>query len=83
MEPLSITECRKLMGQALSESLEDADIVRLRDMLYSLADVISDAFIDLENVDQSTFVPPGDALDAIEKLVSDDILLMTGEGVSQ
>ena len=32
-------------------------------MLYSVADVISDAFTDLATIGQSTFEPPGDAID--------------------
>ncbi len=67
MERLSIPNCRKLIIQSGNEPPGDDELVRLRDMLYSLADVIADAFIDLENIDQSTFSFPGDAIDLFER----------------
>jgi hypothetical protein len=47
METFDTAHCRKLIGQGQS-LLDDAEVARLRDMLYSLADVIADAFIDLD-----------------------------------
>jgi hypothetical protein len=67
MERLNVTVCRKLIAQSGNEPPGDDEIVRLRDMLYCLADVIADAFVDLENIDQSTLSPPGDAIDLFER----------------
>jgi hypothetical protein len=69
MERLTIAQCRKLIGQPETESLADEAVIQLRDMLYSLADVIADAFIDLENVDQTLFAPAGDVVDIFEMRV--------------
>jgi hypothetical protein len=65
MERLSISDCRKLIVRPGIEPSGDAEIVRLREMLYCLADVIADAFIDLSSIDQSTFEPPDDNLAAL------------------
>jgi hypothetical protein len=60
MERLSITVCRKLIAQSGNEPPGDDEIARLRDMLYSLADVIADVFIDLSKIDQTRLEPPND-----------------------
>jgi hypothetical protein len=78
MEHLSIAQCRKLIGQPQEAELSDGSVERLRDTLYSVADVISDAFLDLENIDQNTFDPPGDAMEVCQTLVADSIGHITG-----
>jgi hypothetical protein len=60
MEPLTVAQCRKLIGQPANESLADEGVIQLRDMLYSLADVIADAYADLNATDQRAFDPPND-----------------------
>ncbi len=63
MEFLSLTQCKQLMGKS-ARDLSEEDLLRMRQMLYVLADVITDAYADLGNIDQSTFEPPDD-LDAL------------------
>jgi hypothetical protein len=82
MERLSIPQCRKLIGQSANQSLADEGVTQVRDMLYSLADVIADAFIDLENTDQTLFVPAGDVVDLFELRVRELIDNMNS-GASQ
>jgi hypothetical protein len=60
MEHLNITQCRKLIGQPARQSLADDEVVRLRDMLYTLGDVIADVFADLHASDWRAFNPPND-----------------------
>lgn len=67
MARLTVPQCRKLIRQAPNQSLTNEDVLQLRDMLYSLADVIADAFIDLANMDQATFQPSGDVVDWFER----------------
>jgi hypothetical protein len=81
MERLSVAQCRGLIAQQDGEPLGDEEIVGLRDTLYSLADVIADAFVDLENIDQRAFEPPGDVIDVLEEMMADDIRRTTGGGV--
>jgi hypothetical protein len=81
MEHLSIAQCRQLIGQPQEKGLSDEAVERLRDMLYALADVVSDAFVDLGNIDQNTFNPPGDALDVCQELTAETIGRMGAEGV--
>lgn len=60
MERLSIQQCKELIGQEEAEALKEEDVLRLRDMLYAVVDVIADAYSDLNNIDQSKFYPPND-----------------------
>jgi hypothetical protein len=83
MEPLSIAQCRKLIGQPQGTELSEEEVAQLRDMLYSLAEVIADAFIDVNNIDQRLFEPPGDAVDILQNNVADLIGKSTEEGVAQ
>lgn len=82
MEPLSIAECRKFL-QTGGKSLPDEDVLRLRDMLYVLGDVIADAYTHLEDSDQSTFNPPGDAVDFFQSRIAEMVKRMTKEEASQ
>ena len=60
MERLTVSQCRELMPKAGATVLTDDEVVNLRDTLYTLSEVIADAFADLNNIDQSTFEPPND-----------------------
>ena len=66
MDPLSLTDCRKLIGQSEANPVADEELLRVRDMLYALGDVIVDAFADLNNIDQRTFSPRNDLDDWFE-----------------
>jgi hypothetical protein len=83
MESLSVSQCRKLIGQPQEAELSDEEVVRLRDMLYSLAAVISDAFIDLDNTGLSAFEPPGEDTGRFEKRTADIIRQITEEWTAQ
>jgi hypothetical protein len=82
MERFTVVQCRKLIGRPATDSLADESVIELRDMLYSLADVIADAFSDLENTDQTLFTPPGDVFDVFERRFKDFIENMV-EGEAQ
>lgn len=71
MERLNIARCRELIVQPAGEPLADEEVVQLRDRLYSLGDVIADAFVDLGNIDQTTFQPPGNAVDFFERGIAE------------
>ena len=60
MERLSIQQCRQLMARSVDSSLSEEEVLQLRDTLYTLGDVIADAFAELSTIDQSTFTPPND-----------------------
>jgi len=60
MERFSLAQCKKLIGEPNNEPMGDEDVLRLRDMLYTLGDVIADAYADLNNIDQSAFQPSSD-----------------------
>ena len=79
METLSIAQCRKLIDQPFRSSLGDGEIEQLRNMLYSLADVVSDAYMETDGIDQSAFEPPGDPTGRFEKKIADFIALITRE----
>ncbi len=83
MERLNIARCRELIARPGGEPLGDEEIMQLRDMLYSLADVIADAFVDLESIDQSTFEPRGDAVDMLQEQTAEYIRQRTEEGATQ
>ena len=68
MEPLTIAQCRKLIGPPANDSLADEGLTQLRNMLYSLADVIADAFADLHAIDQGAFEPPNDLDDWLREI---------------
>jgi hypothetical protein len=68
MEHLPVTTCRTLIAEEAAEKLAEPELIRLRDMLYTIADVISDAFADLRNIDQQSFNPPGDAVDSLNQI---------------
>ena len=80
---ISVAQCRELLGKDVRESLGDEEIERVRDMLYSLAGVITDAYLDLGSIDQSAFDPPGDAVDFYENQVTDLIERAKPEGVAE
>jgi hypothetical protein len=60
MERFSVKQCRALIGQSEASALGEEEVLRLRDMLYVLGDVIADAFADLNTIDQTTFQPQDD-----------------------
>jgi hypothetical protein len=68
---LSIQQCRKLIPE--SSDLSDDQLEKMRDLLYTVADVISDAFIDLANIDQSLFWPPGAITEQLERLLVEEM----------
>ena len=55
-------QCRKLIPTEVEPSLSDQEVEGLRDMLYDLAEIVSDAFSNLATVDQALFDPPGDVV---------------------
>jgi hypothetical protein len=83
MEPVSVAQCREIVGKPFCESFGDEEIQCVRDLLYCLADVIADAYIDLGNIDQSAFEPPGDPIDVVEKHMADAIEQAKQKAVSK
>jgi hypothetical protein len=67
MERLSLLQCRKSIEPG-GKPLTDEEVLGLRDMLYTLGDVIADAYADLANIDQETFHPPNDVEDWLRDL---------------
>jgi hypothetical protein len=67
MERLSLLQCRNLIPPG-GKPLSDEEVLGLRDMLYCLGGVISDAFSELNNIDQSEFEPYGGAVDQLNEL---------------
>jgi hypothetical protein len=67
MDRLSVAQCRKLMANG-GQGLSDAEVLRMREMLYTIGDVITDAYADLANIDQRRFEPYGDAVDQLNEL---------------
>jgi hypothetical protein len=63
---LSIAQCRQLISD--SASLHDEQVRQMRDTLYTLADVIVDAFIDLNQIDQGLFNPSGSITQQLDEL---------------
>ncbi len=59
MERLSVTQCRNLIGE-VEAPIADEEVLRLRDMLYTVGAVITDMFVDLSNIDQTLLQPPND-----------------------
>jgi len=54
---MDVSACRALIG-AEAFNLSDVQVLQLRDFLFTLSDVIVDAFIDLDNLDQGAFSGP-------------------------
>ena len=67
MERLSLFQCRKLIEPG-GKPFTDEEVLGLRDMLYCLGGVISDAYSELNNIDQSLFEPYGNAVDQLNEL---------------
>jgi hypothetical protein len=66
MEPLSVVQCKKLI--VAGKELSDSDVLNIRETLYTLADVITDAFASLAEIDQAKFRPYGDVIDQLNEL---------------
>ena len=49
---MSIARCRELIAD--SSDLSDQQVEELRDRLYTMADVVTDAFSDLASIDMTT-----------------------------
>jgi len=79
MTELSLDGCRKLIGVA-GEDLSDEQVLELRNSLVALAGVIVDAYLDLANIDQSTFTVQSDVID---ELNADAMLHTHGSTVIQ
>jgi hypothetical protein len=67
MDRLSVAQCRKLITRGPGR-LSDAEVMNIREMLYTLGDVITDAYADLPHIDQGKFEPFGDAVDRLNEL---------------
>jgi hypothetical protein len=67
MRKVSLEKCQKLIGPSSSE-LTELELRNLRDVLYTLADAISDCFINLKDIDQALLNPPGDAIDCLSAM---------------
>jgi hypothetical protein len=65
---LSLEQCRKLIQDQDSDALTDEQILGMRDMLYTLADVVTDAFSDLGEIDPGLFDPPGTISQQLERI---------------
>jgi hypothetical protein len=80
VERLSVAHCRILIPTPLRTSLADKDIEALRDSLYELAGIVTDAFSDLEGGEpdlESRFDPPGFAdaehtIRVLEKILGEE-----------
>ena len=57
MERLTIAQCRKLIEADVDRPLTDEEVLELRDILYAIGDVVSEAFADLDKIDQRQLEP--------------------------
>jgi hypothetical protein len=77
-ERLSVAQCRKLIEG--SDDLTDEQVLRMRDMVYTMADVVADAFLDLGEIDPSLFDPPGTITQQLERIQIEGLQRMGVEG---
>jgi len=61
---ITLNQCRQLLADD-GRDLTDEQVIAFRNSLETLATVIIDAWLDLDNVDQSLFSPPGDIIDQL------------------
>jgi hypothetical protein len=65
-ERLSVEQCRKLIED--SDAFTDEQVLGMRDMLYTMADVVADAFLNLGKIDPGLFDPPGTITQQLERM---------------
>jgi hypothetical protein len=75
---LTVEQCRKLIEG--SDKFTDEQVLGMRDMVYTMADVVADAFIDLGEIDPNLYEPPGDITQQLERIEVEGLKRMGVEG---
>lgn len=66
MNRLSIEGCRRLIS-ASGPGLTDEETRRLGDVLYVIAEAVTECFMALDSMDQGLLNPPGDIIDCLNE----------------